>query len=293
LYQEEDVMRSLKQIFHIIGGPSLTLFGFFVGLYANIIAERRPLKIAWTGIIVFGLISAIYLYIRNRRIEPNIKASALRDDIACKRNAHSGLIVFLSVYTNFKRKPPFTQEELKKLIAVKDYKGLDIPDMDATNFGHTIKAIRAHLPSLKHCWIITTKSARETGITSAEYLDLFIEFLCREVIAAGNDLKFHAGADYTVDLTEDSAVCIQTNELVSHIYSEAKHNLGLKASDIIADVTGGVTPMKVGTVLACLAKDQDVQVIGSLYDETTGRPKGGADSFPIIIGYGPQLILKE
>jgi hypothetical protein len=287
------LMQLLKQMLHIIGGPSLSLFGFFVGLYANIIAEKHPLRITWTGMIVFGLISVVYLYVRQRKIEPNIKARALRDEPIRRKNAHAGLIVTLPVYTNFKHKPPFSQEELKKFVAAKDYNTLDISDMDATNFGHAIKAIRAHLPFLQHCWIITTKSTKEGGITSGEYLDLFIEYLRHEVIASGNDVKFHAGVDYTVDLTEDSAVCIQTNELVSHIYSEAKRSWGLKANDIIADVTGGVTPMKVGTVLACLAKDQDVQVIGSLYDETTGRPKGGADSFPIIIGYGPQLIIKE
>ena len=85
----------------------------------------------------------------------------------------------------------------------------------------------------------------------------------------------------------------QTNQLLRDIYLEAREKYGLKPNDLIADVTGGVTAMKVGTVLACLAKDQDVQVIGSLYDSATGKPKGGSDSFPILIGYAPHLELKE
>lgn len=286
-------MLSSFRIPHFVGNISIGLFGIFVGLWQNAIAASFPHVFMYGGIIFFGLITAAYMFSRQRQIEPYITAMALRDDSARKRDAHDGLIVFLSVYQNFKRKPGFSPEELRTAVESRDYRTLMLADTDATNFGHAIKAIQAHLSALKHCWIITTKSAREQGITSASYLEVFLEFLRTEVIPAGKDLRFHVGDNYTVDMTEDSAVCTRTNQIVTDIYAKAKRSFGLSARDIIADVTGGVTAMKVGTVLACLAKDQDVQVIGSLYDEVTGKPKGGVDSFPILIRYAPRLELKD
>jgi len=103
-------------------------------------------------------------------------------------------------------------------------------------------------------------------------------------------VDFKYSPKYSVYVNEDGTMCKETAEVVSNIYDKAAElpNGGLAPHEIIVDVTGGRSSMTVGAVLASLAKNQDVEVVGGKYDEK-GNPMGGNDSYPVQIGFEPQL----
>jgi hypothetical protein len=54
-------------------------------------------------------------------------------------------------------------------------------------------------------------------------------------------------------------------EQVNRIYEQAQAQLGLAASDLIADYTGGTKSMTVGVVLACTDPERHLQYLVSHY----------------------------
>ena len=58
---------------------------------------------------------------------------------------------------------------------------------------------------------------------------------------------------------------------VLRIYEEELPQRGLKAEEIIADITGGQKPMTAGMALACLAKNLDMQYMKARRNEQ-GEP---------------------
>src|SRR4029078_4014391 len=60
-----------------------------------------------------------------------------------------------------------------------------------------------------------------------------------------------------------------------------------RATQTIVDVTGGTRSIQVGVLLACLGRNQDIQLIGSPYD-AAGDPIT-TDSFPIIVHFEPEI----
>ncbi len=53
---------------------------------------------------------------------------------------------------------------------------------------------------------------------------------------------------------------------------------------MVTDTTGGVRGISVGAILACLDKDESIQIIGTSYNDE-GNFKG--DPYPMIIEYKP------
>lgn len=222
-----------------------------------------------------------------RYTDPKIEPDIYPDQNSQDQAARKGLVILLSVFSYFDSKK-FTQAQLTELIKNKDYKALELHDTKLTNFGHSIKAIKAHLSKLDHLWIITTKISDNKGTASKTYLPLFREYLENELFKV-KKFEIHDQECYAVECKDDSLICKKTFEKLQDIYKELnKTEIKLKRKDIIVDVTGGLTAMKVGAILATLQKDQDIQLIGGKYDKM-GKLIGGDSSYPIKIGYNPSL----
>ena len=320
-------MKSLVFITNFLKDIILLSIGF---LGSAFLAEIEiPFGIEWIGIIMLLLIVlfAISLLSRNINWNPKIDTHSLIDKTEQKKEARSGLVIFLSVYTNFDVEKRFTQNailkafkellnepgnkdgseinevikqktkeekekwqnELDYKISTKDYSGLGLDNPQGTNFGHLIKAIKAHSDSkkLQHLWIISTKSNKEKAATSDAYAEFFKEYVNDEI---RREIKVHYDLEkYCIDITEPSLISKNTHDLIRQIYKEAKKkDIKLKPKDIIVDITGGVVSMKLGAVIASLAKDQDVQIIISDYNKL-GKVDAGSKSYPVKVGFAPSV----
>jgi len=261
------------------------LFGLNLSFIQNKVSSYIPLSFLIIISLILAYLLLVYVVLVKKRIEPNIKAESLPDETAQKKKAHKGLVVFLSLYSH--KKKSFTLEQLEKCIKEEDYRTLDIPDTSITNYGHTIKAIKANLHHLEYLWIVTTRCSGDKSKATLDYLPVLKRYLYEELFK-GVSVNIKYGPEYSVETSEDSQICKQTSDIIQKIYNES----GLREKDIIVDVTGGTASMKVGAVLASLNKDQSVQVIGARYNPVDGKPITGQDAFPIIIGYEP-VIKKE
>ncbi len=263
----------------------------FAGIIFGFIAERflESINQNYILIILFVLIIIIIISIRFLgKAEPNVSIKAIQTEADKEMYSKKGLIVFLSPFICFKEGVRFTEKELDNYMKAGDYRSLFLGELNNTNFGPPIKAFETHFNTIDHLWIITTKMKEGTK-GSSNHLKPFIKYL-RENYKTEREIRFHFTSDkYTILFDDISQVCNGVVNLIKKIYKDAKTEYDLDAEDIIVDVTSGTVPMTVGAVLASLAKDQDIEVIGSQYHPVSGRPKGPNSAYPLIISYDPLI----
>jgi hypothetical protein len=134
-------------------------------------------------------------------------------------------------------------------------------------------AIKAHLASLEHCWIVagpdrpwTTPHARanaEQIVAKYKALKPTMTFHLKELDDEHNPEKvFH---------------------MVQAIYHEARA-LGLEETDIVADYTGGTASMTAGMVLACSASEErDAQYMKPKEVTPTGVATAASEAVPVRV----------
>jgi hypothetical protein len=247
--------------------------------------ELIDLKYVIVLLIVFVFITILFIRLFGK-IEPNISIKAIQTKADKETHSKKGLIVFLSPYICFKDDVKLTKDDIDEHMSKGDYKNLFLEELNNTNFGPPIKAFETHFNTIEHLWIITTKMKEGTK-GSSYHLKPLIKFL-RENYKTEREIDFHfTSDDYTIIFDDISQVCNGVVNLIKKIYKEAKDKYDLDSEEIIVDVTSGTVPMTVGAILASLAKDQDIEVIGSQYHPVTGRPKGPDSAYPLIISYEP------
>lgn len=115
--------------------------------------------------------------------------------------------------------------------------------------GSAPAAIDYHLPNLRHCWLIATKDGLSTAQQLAEMY---------------HKITFYLGEpSYIVDPDEIGS----TYNVVSRILDIEVQKVGLKTSNIIADITGGLKPMAAGMALACVTHQYNMQYMKALRNE--------------------------
>ena len=123
-------------------------------------------------------------------------------------------------------------------------------------------AIEYCLPSLKHCWLLTSRDTLAAAqMLVAQYQDQVPNF-------------YYGELGYLVDPDQIQA----TYDTVVRIFDTEAPAAGLQPEDIVADISGGSKAMTAGVALACLARDRDMQSLKALRD-TAGRllPDGLAE----------------
>jgi hypothetical protein len=118
-------------------------------------------------------------------------------------------------------------------------------------------AIEYHRPKLRHCWLIGTKDSLPT---------------VQQLIKIYQEITFYWGKpDYLVDPDEIR----NTYEVVSRVFDIEVSKAGLRNSDVIADITGGLKPMTAGMVLACVDHKCNMQYMKAPRNEAGEVIYGG------------------
>lgn len=112
-------------------------------------------------------------------------------------------------------------------------------------------AIEYCRPSLKYCWIIASRESLETAKALAEQYRNQIPNI------------YHGELGYLVDPDQLQA----TYDAVVRIFDREALIAGLQPHEIVADISGGSKAMTAGVVLACLARDRDMQFLKMVRDD--------------------------
>ena len=139
----------------------------------------------------------------------------------------------------------------------------------------------AHKSKLKHCWLITTDA-------SAEYAEFLVKYLKKE---ENIKCEFNYGKKYKLTMDEESLVVSKTYDLLARIFQEIPKNIQL--TEVITDITTGIKSMSLGTILACLDKERDIEFIGTRYDSDGFLDRKNPLHKPIIFSFDPQLKNQE
>lgn len=224
---------------------------------------------------------------RGKYLGASIKSIRLAVPEIIREEAREGLIVFLPLYKRFATRG-FPDQGKKYAMEIEDalrncnYVPLGFDDISATNFGHATLAIITHLEKLKYCWLVTTRSMRNHGQSSEDFVDVYKKFL-KEKVTKG---KVTFLSTPPIDIDDEAAICRQVSDKVQQIFREARRKYKLKPQNIIVDVTPGNKSMTVGAVLGAMSKEKDIQIIvASRYEGE--RP---VDLVPVIIKYEPRII---
>jgi hypothetical protein len=174
-------------------------------------------------------------YHRNTPAEPAISLKPPRP--------HKGLILMLSTYNprssslktisdvNANLNDPTLRDELLK-----------------SNWATLVVPAQHHAPALAHCWIICT--AGETG-SSSQY------DTAAKVVSALADPRIQCHKEKMDDANDISRFVPR----ISQIYKEAALRYNLEDGEIIADFTGGTSPMSGGMILATVDENRKVEYL--------------------------------
>ena len=258
-------------------------FGLLVSVFSNWLSEQGIGWLPWViGVaIVSGAASAVYFFRQSVGIKVSIQSPRTIPTAGeAKPDPRGGVTGFVSP-----ARPPtdraaaeLTPAAPPQAIATRDFDRLQL---ESSNLWPLIEAILSHQSELEHCWLITTAAGPNTP-ASAPYA-LLVEAYLRT--RKNLHCKFYHGQIYSIPLDDDALVLTKTYEQVKHILSQAKR-LKIAPQELVADITGGLRSMTLGMILACLDREQDVEFIGTRYDEN-GAPTGNL--FPIIFSFEPEL----
>lgn len=274
----------------------ITIFLLFLsGIFREISSYYLSQKLSISdNVLYFGfilLLSLLFLFYLHQRkkIFVDINVDVLRESSQQEENAHKGLVLFLSPFqpqrgSDLEILKNTDPDGYNKALQDKDIDKLMLDDTTQSNFGHSIVAIKAHKSRLEHVWLICSASKSGKTAQSIDFAPLMEEYIKQKI---NQNVEVHYGDNYKILLDEDSSVCRQSFKIVKKIYKEARSKYRLKNKDMITDVTGGTKSINIPAILACLNKDEDIQIIGTSYDDY-GKFKG--DPFPMIIEYKPSFF---
>jgi len=278
-------MFSWLRLLYSING---TVMGLILGVFGNYLsgsASLVSLRYLFPAFIIIGAITFALEARRHKLFNVVLKVTTARTDSEKQRSARKGVITFVSIYnphsSSIARK--LTQDEIIAAVHNKDYRLLDLEN---TNFKTVIGAVCTHKDApIKHCWLVGTVDA-EGRAGSTMYQDMLVEYLR---IEKKINCEFHFGADYAISIDDDALICDKTYNMIQRIYHEAA-TFGLDGKDIIADFTGGMRSMPAGMILACLHRDNDIQLMGTKYN---GIAEPVGPLFPIQIAFEPEIKIQN
>jgi hypothetical protein len=128
------------------------------------------------------------------------------------------------------------------------------------------KCIRHHWRNrLEYCWLICTDRTYSHAISLMKKLaaeGIGINFYYDKVYTANN------GEEFSLHIPDDKVDNpLYTQNLIDCIYEDAQKTDKLEESDIIADLTGGLTSITVGITLACTPASRRLQYISQIDDQ--------------------------
>jgi hypothetical protein len=276
----------IQRLFSAIAGFS---FGLLVAVLASWLYEYGRMLLPWLALVTFlsGLVSLLVMLRQRPEIDVVMQTPlAIRWPAESQLYARRGFVGFVPLYTPkgseaAAASAPEDREkarlERERAVETLDFDHLDI---EQSNLLPTIHAILDHKERLEHCWLISTvnKDPRTPG--SLPYARLLAEYLRQR---KGLRCEFHCDAQYAIALDDDSLVLRKAYDKVRQAFREAAE-LKIPPRDMVADITTGIRSMPFGMILACLHRDQDIEFVGTRYDD---RGKTTGELCTIIFGFEP------
>ena len=149
----------------------------------------------------------------------------------------------LKIYTATK------DQVINKINSVKDINNLEDLNklFELRGVGQTFRAIIHHRKKLKVCWLLYT----EGSVEAKEVVELFIK-------------KFALKLINTIHVRIDDPYNLKSiRKAVDEIYVKdiEDEEVKLQETDVIADITGGTTPMSSAIILACTSSDRKIEYV--------------------------------
>lgn len=136
-------------------------------------------------------------------------------------------------------------------------------------------ALRAHLSTIQHCWVIYGPDRPGQKPTSRENAELLGRKYKENINK--NPITFHFKGIADEDNPQESYYLIRS------IYEEGKA-LGLSEKDIIADYTGGTKSMTAGMVLACsVSEERDSEYMKAIKMTPSGVAEPSTEATPVLV----------
>lgn len=174
-------------------------------------------------------------YHRNTPVEPIISLKP--------PPPHKGLILMLSPYNP-------RSSSLKTVSDVRT--SLDNPtlreDMLKSTWATLVVAAQHHAAALRHCWILCTTG---DGGSSSQY------DTAAKIIGALGGPKIQCHKEEIDDPNDISKIVPR----VSQIYKDATLRYNLEEAEVIADFTGGTSPMSGGMILATVDENRKIEYL--------------------------------
>lgn len=265
----------------------MALFGVLFGLVLSVLSDwlvnQGLTYLPWiiVATLIIGLVGLVVTIRRPPGIEVAIRSPlTIRTETEARQYARRGFVGFVPLY-KAKRDTAAAQLTAEARAAAVEAGDFDCLQVEDSNLQPTIEAILRHASRLEHCWLLATDGPAGRG--SAPYAPLLARYLREK---KGLTCRFYYGAAYTISLDDDALVLSKTYDQVQSILKQA-HRLGLLPREVVADITTGFRSMTLGIVLACLDGDQDLEFVGTHYNQF-GQPEGAL--FPIIFSFEPTLL---
>jgi hypothetical protein len=154
---------------------------------------------------------------------------------------YKGLIVSISRLNDAK------EEIINKIDSIKDINNLEDLNklFELRGVGQTFRAIIHHRKELEVCWLLYT----EGSVEGKEVVEHFIK-------------KFGLSLINTIPIfIEDPYNIKSIHKSINGIYVKGLEEANLHETDVIADITGGTTPMSSAIILACTSSDRNIEYV--------------------------------
>ena len=266
--------KTLEEILNPREVPILLISFFFAqsaNLFTNIISKNVGdiVGLGMNMFLWFLIILGIILHTglkkkRHKKIESLSMDSSISSKVL--KEKYKGLIAFVSGPPPVRVKDEKATEEwvkeCKETIDRSIASGNITEATDIQRIGQTIKAINFHVEKLTHCWLIKSD---QSGVN----VDI-LEYFFKKITNNSKKPEF-----VKIDDPNNSK---HIKEKIDVLYNNLPD--GLKATDIIADITAGNKPMTSGMILSCLHSDRNLEYI----EQSKNRTLIEIDIKPKLVG---------
>jgi uncharacterized membrane protein YeaQ/YmgE (transglycosylase-associated protein family) len=242
----------IERFYSLLKVQSGFLIGIFVGLLTGIVADWlsqeygffRGMTLVAIAFVVFFIIASVLAIIvaTIHSLYKSWKRKQLKNvSFEPLDETYKGLIVSISKINEAK------EEVINKINSVNDINNLeDLKKLfELRGVGQTFRAIIHHRKELEVCWLLHTDGSME----AKEVVEWFIKKFCLKLITI---IPIRIEDPYNLK---------SIHKAVNEIYVKGLEEAKLHETDVIADITGGTTPMSSAIILACTSADRDIEYV--------------------------------
>ncbi len=156
-------------------------------------------------------------------------------------HAHRGLLFTLPTFRQITSQGYESPEQLAVGIGSADFRRRAFD----TNWGPAVVAVEHHVDTLQHCWIACTPQVPQSHYELARQ---FVESTPKQPQC------------HRVSLTNPNSI-LDVQQVIKKVYAVEAPAADLAPADLIADITGGLSTITGGIVLATLDDDRPIEYL--------------------------------